>query len=236
MGDEPEVTPGGSRIHRHGDPRPPEPVPGGFDGAEEIEAHVERHLGPIGGVYHELASEYVHLDVLQVEAGEDRRWHTLVTSGMSSKPMEDGSRMELLIALPRDWPLDEESWREERHYWPVRLLKDLARAPHMFGFALGSGHTVPNGDPPEPYAPGTDACCALIAPPLLTPEAFDELDGPDGPIAFRAVYPLLRDEMELKLERGTDALFDAFDRAKLTELLIADRPSVVRRRKRFGLF
>ena len=57
-----------------------------------------------------------------------------------------------------------------------------------------------------------------------------------GTIAFRAVYPLLRDEMELKLERGTDALFDAFDRAKVTELLIADRPSIVKRRRRFGLF
>jgi hypothetical protein len=111
VGDEPEFSPGGSEIRRHGEMRPPEPVPTGWAGQELIEDHVEDHVGPIETVYHELASEYVHLDVLIVEATEERPVHHLVTSGMSSRPMEtedaEERLAELVTVLPREWPLDE---------------------------------------------------------------------------------------------------------------------------------
>lgn len=38
-------------------------------------------------------------------------------------------RAELLIALPPDWKLDHDSLQKEAWYWPVRLLKALARLP-----------------------------------------------------------------------------------------------------------
>ena len=38
-------------------------------------------------------------------------------------------RAELAIALPPDWKLDEESLKDERWYWPIGLLKVLARLP-----------------------------------------------------------------------------------------------------------
>ena len=38
-------------------------------------------------------------------------------------------RAELVIALPPDWKLDGESMKEERRYWPIGLLKVLARLP-----------------------------------------------------------------------------------------------------------
>ena len=239
MGDEPEISPGGSRIERHGEPLPPEAVPSGWAGQELVEAHVERHIGPIATVFHELASEYVHLDVLIVEATDDRPVHHLVTSGMSSKPMatedEDARLAELAIVLPREWPLGEEDWRDERHYWPIRTLKSLARAPHEYGFALGTGSTVPNGDPPEPYVADIQLCGALICPGVTVPRAFDVLETPDGPINFYELWLLHEDEMNLKLERGTDALIDAFERAGVTEEVDIRRRRAVRRR-RFGLF
>ena len=42
-------------------------------------------------------------------------------------------------------------------YWPYRMLKELARLPHEFDTFLWKGHTVPNGDPPQPYGPNTPA-------------------------------------------------------------------------------
>jgi len=235
-----EITPGGSRIERHDEALPPEPVPSGWDGQERIEEHVERHLGPIATVFHELVSEYVHLDVLIVEATDDRPFHWLVTCGMSARPMasdeSDDRYAELIIGLPADWPLGEDAWKDERHYWPVRTLKSLARMPHEYGFAIGHGHTLPNGDPPEAYGPGTKLCCALFAAGAKTPEAFDELETPDGTVQFLAVYLLQPDEVRFKLEQGADALMDAFDAATVCEIVEADRPSAVPRRKRFGLF
>ena len=38
-------------------------------------------------------------------------------------------RQELAIALPADWKLDQESMKNEKWYWPIRLLKVLARLP-----------------------------------------------------------------------------------------------------------
>jgi suppressor of fused protein SUFU len=235
VGDERDITPGGSEIRRHDEPRPPEPVPSGWAGQELIEAHVEQHLGPIETVFHELVSEYVHLDVLIVEATDERPVHHLVTSGMSSRPMEDGSLAELMIVLPRAWPLDEESWRERRHFWPVELLKSHARMPHEYGFELGHGHSIPNGDPPEPYSSDTDLCGALVLPGLTVPKAFWELETPKGSVRFYALWLLHEDEMNFKLEHGTDALLDAFERAHVTEEVDIRRRSALRK-KRFGLF
>jgi hypothetical protein len=238
--DDAEHSAGGSRIYRYGDPREPTPGEQPRDW-EAIEAHVGEHLGPIETVYHELASEYVHLDVLQVPAHDGRPFHMLVTCGMSARPMtvpagsEDRRHAELVIGLPADWPLDEVSWRDERFYWPVRTLKLLARLPHAYGTFLGVGHTIPNGDPPEPYARGTKLCCALIAPPLTLPEGTEVLELDDGPLHFYAVVPLHRDEMDLKLAGGMDALVDHLDAARVTEVLDPGRPSSVKR-KRFGLF
>lgn len=36
-------------------------------------------------------------------------------------------RLELMIDLPTDWPLEMESLRDERNFWPIRILKILAR-------------------------------------------------------------------------------------------------------------
>jgi hypothetical protein len=237
-----ERSPGGSRIFRHTQPRPAEQVGSENPVLDVVEGHVERHLGPIDSVFHELMSEDIHLDVLRVAPTEERPFHTLVTCGMSAKPMtvpEGGELLrfaELVIGLPRDWPLADEAFSDERNYWPVRLLKDLARLPHTYDTWLGFGHTVPNDDPPEPYTPGTELCCALIDPVLFGPDGFETLERPEGPIHFYGVFAIHRDEMEFKLANDADALGERFDRAGVSEVLEPDRPSALGRRKRFGLF
>ena len=54
-------------------------------------------------------------------------------------------------------------------------------------------------------------------------------------VKLYALHALHADEMTLKLDKGTDALLDAFDRAKVGEVLQPQRPSALRR-KLFGLF
>ncbi len=77
-----------------------------------IADHIERHLGPVQGVYHELISDKVHLDVHVVAPSADFPFYTLVTSGMSDRPMtvppeagpDDAPRFaELCILLPSTW-------------------------------------------------------------------------------------------------------------------------------------
>jgi len=238
--DEVERSESGAPIYRHDEPS--EAVAGEQTwAADTIEAHVEKHVGAIDWVFHELVSPYVHLDVLVVPAHTDRPWHTLVTSGMSARPMavpdpELPAYAELVISLPPHWPLDRESWQDERHYWPVRTLKQLGRLPHEYDTWLGTGHTIPNGDPPEPYAPSTKLCGALIVPPLLWPDEAAVLETEHGTLQFYGVIAMHADEMQLKLEQGVEALYDPFDNADVSELVDAERASVLGRRKRFGLF
>lgn len=240
MPDEQERSPGGSPIFRHEQPAgEPELVHGDSDLIEAISDHVERHVGPFDRVLHELVSPYAHLDVLHVPPSDERPRHTLVTCGMSARPMKapepELAYAELTLALPPDWRMDEAAWDDERHYWPIRLLKFLGRLPHEYDTWLGWGHTIPNDDPPRPYAPGTRLCGALMAQPLLLPDEFATLERPAGPINFYGVIALHQEEMDRKLEAGVEALFDPFDAAGVSELVQPDRPSAIAPRKR-GLF
>ena len=135
-----------------------------FEGAsgdssiDEISDHIEKHVGKIHMVFHELVSDQVHIDVHWVKPTTERPFHTLVTSGMSDKPMhspqgvDDCDYAELSICLPQDWKVSEEDFEDEKNYWPIRWLKFLARFPHEYNTRLFQGHTIPNGDPATPFA------------------------------------------------------------------------------------
>jgi hypothetical protein len=191
---------------------------------DAIDAHVQRHLGPVAEVVHQIDSPWVHVDVHCVEPTEERPWHTFVTSGMSERAMATKNPglqyAELVLSLPPTWPLREE-------HWPLSLLQDLAELPHRFETLLGTGHTIPNGDPPQPYAPDTSLCCALIGPALLVPDEFEHLTAAGRDISFLGVIVLTAAEMQLKLDQGLDALFDKLDEAEVSELLLPDRASAV---------
>jgi hypothetical protein len=233
----PEYSPSGNPIYRHAPRQKPfQPVVGEPNHIELIERHLEAHLGPPAWVFHEMVSDLVHLDLQVLTPTEARPWTTLVTCGMSARAMsvpegaEEFSYAELLLALPPDWPLMREDLQDERHYWPLRLLKVLARLPHEYDTWLGLAHSVPNGDPSEPYAANTGFRGAVLAPPVLAPEGFGCLHvTPEMPIHFLAVLPLYREELKLKLDRGAEALFARLDQAGVNELVDLKRKNVARK-------
>ena len=227
----------GQPILRHKDrDRDFEPASGDEETIDAITAHIDEHIGEIDQVWHELISDLVHIDVHQVPPSEDRPFWTFVTSGMSDKPMtvpegaEAFAYAELMICLPPDWPVGEEDFNDENNYWPIRLLKVLARLPHEYETWLGPGHTVPNGgEDPSPYADNNQFVCALIMSPCIAlPADVALLELPDGrKINFYAVWPMHQSEVDLKLKRGLDALLDQFEKHQVTELLDLNRPPAV---------
>ena len=83
-----ETSGSGQPVHRHTErASEPEAAWGDEQLIEEVTAHVERHLRPSPTVNHELVSVDVHVDVLHVPPHDGRPCHTLVTCGMSAKPM-----------------------------------------------------------------------------------------------------------------------------------------------------
>jgi hypothetical protein len=145
----------------------------------------------------EIAFSIVHIDAYIVKPSTQFPYLRLVTSGMSDLRMNVPEELdvpeflELMVTLPPEWKVDSESFNDENWYWPVRLLKFLARFPHQYSTWLGYGHTIPNEDPPKPYAPNTRLCCALILPSPTVPEKFISLEiSPEKTIYFLAVLPL----------------------------------------------
>lgn len=149
-----EYTPGGSAVYRYQTPedqgfRPPEDV---CVSTEAIEKHMEEIFpGWEGFVCHELLSDLVHIDVhvLHSPRGDCT---LLYTTGMSDLPMslpeeiadrEDLKYAELYMLLPGDWDLGKAGSNPKdlpyERFWPIQMLKFLARFPHESGCGRKTG-------------------------------------------------------------------------------------------------
>jgi hypothetical protein len=240
--DDPELSPSGAPIYRHEEAAPFELADGDATTISAISDHIERHLGPVRGVYHEILSDKVHLDVHVVAPSTDFPFYTLVTSGMSDRPMavppnsptdEAPPYAELCILLPSTWNIPQDSaevteaFQDENVYWPIRWLKMLARLPHEYHTWLGFGHTIPNGEEAEPFSDETELGCMLVLTALSLPEEFQTLEvSPGKTVHFYTLCPIYREEMDLKMEQGVDALLDKFDEHGIGDVLDLTRPNV----------
>ena len=181
---------------------------------EAVEGHIQQYFGKVENVFHELVSPDIHVDICMVPPTEERDYCTLVTMGMGAHRMNVPEelaeykleRAELAIALPADWKLDQESMKDEKWYWPIRLLKSLARLPINCDSWLGHGHTVENR---EPFADNTKLCTATLIGPQDTEDGSEVCTLPGGEeVNFYQVIPLYEDELDYKLEHDVDALLD----------------------------
>ncbi|GAP07443.1 MAG TPA: suppressor of fused domain protein [Anaerolinea thermolimosa] len=231
-----ENAPASTPIYRYEPRSKPAEMVVDYPDMEKIEKHVERYVGNVGMVYHEVISDLVHLDIFLVNPSPERNFFTLVTSGMSQRPMkappeaEKFQYAELMICLPPYWPLNDEALKDETFYWPLRQLKILARFPHEYDTWVWYGHTIANGEPPRPFAPDTKFSGIVLALPVLSPQEFWTLEiNENKTVFFLSVIPLYKDEMEMKLKKGSEDLFKRFDRQGVSELLNLKRPSVYKK-------
>ena len=93
-------------------------------------------------VFHELLSDLVHIDVNIMRPDETHPYYVMYTTGMSDMPMtlpeeiqdrEDLRYGELYMFLPKEWNPGEagqiNSDIAQEEYWPIGLIKYLARFP-----------------------------------------------------------------------------------------------------------
>ena len=179
-----------------------------------VEQHIKNTFGEFENVFHELVSPDIHVDICVVPPSKERDYYTLVTMGMGAHRMNVPEelaeykleRAELAIALPPDWKLDEKSLKDERWYWPIGLLKVLARLPISNDTWLGFGHTM---DKQSPFAEDTKLCAAILTGPQGVEEGGEVYTLPSGEeVNFYQVIPLYHNEMEYKMEHDADALLE----------------------------
>ena len=184
------------------------------DEIDIIEKHIEHYYGNFEFVFHEKVSPDIHVDICLIPPSEECNWYTLVTMGMGAHLMnvpnqlkeEQLERAELVICLPEYWKLDKEHLKDEKWYWPIRLLKELARFPGENNTWLGWGHTV-SYDGPLSYT--TELCASILINPPCGNVGGNTCTLPDGEeVNFYQVIPLYGNELEYKLKNGTQKLLD----------------------------
>lgn len=235
MNDNIENSPAENRILRHSQPSRKIPKLDNYANSSisEIEAHVDKYLGQIELVWHELISDLVHIDILYIPPSSQRNFITFVTSWMSDLPMnvpeelENWKYAEVMVTLSSTWKVEEKDFKDEKNYWVIRMLKTIARLPHRYNTWLGYGHTIPNGDPAQPY-PGTNFTGVMLSSPYsVNPDFFELKVNSDKTIFFYSMAPLYSEEMEIKLKYGVDPHEDLFAQSDIVENLVdVNRPNV----------
>lgn len=204
---------------------------------EAVETNLFEHFGAISQRWRPADSTESPIYIAILEPTELRPTLCLATVGMSlrgmSKPEGDGSsapplHAELILHLPPSRPRPGfPGFEAERVSWPFTLVYELAHLPHWFDTRLWIGDTVPNGDPPVPYADDTDLMCALIAPQLLAPtEAAETIEYAGRTIHRLGVTMLYEQEVRYKIEHGIEPLWELLDAGGIVEALQLGRPSV----------
>jgi hypothetical protein len=198
--------------------------------------HLARHVGAITTVFEEIVAGDPKLDVVHIGSTLLRRYEVVVTRGMSSRPMavppdcKEPRFAELLAILPKGWPVRQSAFGSESNYWPIRLLKTLARHPFEANTWLGFGHTHANG-PSEatmkPYAQNTELCAVALLPSITLGERAWSFSRPDGQEVFLwVVVPLYLSELKFKLAHGADELLDLFSRRGVSDMIDPTRKRV----------
>ena len=196
-----------------------------------IEEHIQQYFGKFEKVWREIFSPDIHVDICVVPPSEERDYYTLATMGMGAHRMNVPEelaeykleRAELVIALPTDWKLDEESLKDERWYWPIGLLKVLARLPIESDTWLGWGHTM---DKQSPFAENTTLCGVIFIGIQNIEDGGEICLLPNGEeVNFYQVIPLYRDELEYKLAYDAEALLEKM--AGIGFVVQPDRPDAL---------
>ncbi len=197
--------------------------------AAAILAHVRKHIGPVDSVFHEFDADGVGIDIHHVPPTKKRKAHTLVTTGMSDRPLPKGSGAgfgELVMRLPPDWPMSDDALDADSAAWPIVLLRELGRLPHANGVGYDFGLCIDGDGLPFDLAAATGFAGVLLAPPVTAPDAFWCLDAGDGKIVdFFGVVMLYPDEVAVARSEGVVALAHGLDTLKVNELVKPGRKS-----------
>ena len=184
----------------------------------KVSAYIEQQYGEYENVMHEKVSLDIHCDIVLVEPTEDQPYYKLITMGAGAYQMnvpkslkgEVYDRAEYVIFLPKDWNFD---LYNEEFYWPIRMLKTIARLPVYLENWLGSGHTAQYEDHvPFSETAGYNSCVLLPSIGMEKKHVKPLKLGFWGKkIAFYQIFPLYQEELDFKLAHSLDELLDKMD-------------------------
>lgn len=186
---------------------------------EEIiafEEFISKEFGSIDEIFQEIVSPDIKLDILVSNPTEARPYYVLVTCGAGAYRMDIPSRYagleleyaEYIICLPSYWNINT---NEEHFFWPIRMLKDVARIPVSDNTWLAYGHDIDLCEEGEALGDTCFNSCVLL-------HLFDE-EGHEPVFHFSdgrklnllLIYPTFPEELELFTEEGLTSFLEVIN-------------------------
>ena len=135
---------------------------------EKLSEYIRQQYGEYEDVLHEIVSPDIHCDIVVVPPSEKQPYFKLVTVGAGAYKMQIPKelksdvcdRAEYVIFLPKDWNLESDN---EEDFWPIRMLKTIARLTVNTDGWLCYSHTIQLTQDGRPVAENTGFnSCALL--------------------------------------------------------------------------
>ncbi|MEL6310838.1 MAG: suppressor of fused domain protein [Planctomycetota bacterium] len=211
-----------------------------------IARHVAQWFGPVEGTMEEAKSIYFPLMRHMCLPNDRLDCVTLVTSGISTLPMnvpagtEAPRLVEFIQHLPKYWrpptPAEHETsrlaWLAKNY--PLSQMTMVSRMPAMFGTFFAPGHTISDSPKPDPFAPGVDFCAWYVRIPRSIPKEAMFIGKGKGTIALLEVVPLYQEELALINKKGSEEIERRWKRFDPTMMYDPKRPNFGK--KKLGLF
>ena len=178
---------------------------------ELVDKHIDDYFkGADITVFHEIPTLDIHLDVYHIKP-ENSDFELFLTGGMSSIPMNvsgiarnsDSYKFaELMTLIPKGIDFGKMYPSGTKYDWIISMVKQSAKFPHFYDTWIGVGHTIQAHEELKPYSVDTEYCGCLVLPTMTFPEDFQKIDSPNGTINIYGLFPLYKEELEFKIQRG----------------------------------
>lgn len=167
-------------------------------------------------VFSDPAARPIPIQVEMLYPTVEEPFYLLHTMGMSAVPMHypagrldmgNEAYSELCMILPADWPFKQEDIAlTDTAAWPIWLLMELGRFPHVHQIWISYGFILPNAETCEPFSPMTDLSGVII---VQFEGELGALTMSDG-TTVELLMPILayKDELELCDEIGVDSVVE----------------------------
>lgn len=169
------------------------------------------HIDPSGAKY--------QIDINVMYPTDDEPYYVLYTQGMSSEDMilpeavekeyPEFKRAELFMLLPADWDIDNmtSSYPKHETYWPMQLLRMVARYHYEFFTWVAPGYTVEYSS----FANNTKLSAAMLV--SLGDDIAIMKTKDNKQISLYLVLPIYKEEAKYKLQHGYDEFIEKYSEA-----------------------
>lgn len=183
---------------------------------DEYEAYIKKAFGKYEEVLHEIVSPDIHLDVIIIPPSEQEDYYKLITMGAGAYAMNVPSELEqyelehaeYVIYLPKEWNIKSNA---QKDYWPIGMLKQIARIPIYCDTWLGFGHTVHGDEKKSPFSENTMLNSFLLLNAVGMDGEICEIKLKSGKhIRFYQLMVLYQEELEYKIKTNVEELLNRF--------------------------